>query len=268
MGGIISRGFRGRRQQPDVSGRLPPGQYLTTDFPVLSAGPTPRVDPATWSFAITGEVDQAKRWTWDEFRALPSETITVDIHCVTKWSKLDTVWEGVSVDTLLDGVETDGRLRDGVTATAATPRTCRWRISSTARPGWPSPTAASRWPRSMAARPGCWCRTSISGRARSGCAASRSRRATVPASGSRSATTITVTHGGNSDTRATRLAARQVVGRQSRDTARHDRAPRVGRLAGASPRPARRRPPHRRGWLSGAAVILDRLRPGRRAARR
>ncbi len=106
MGGIISRGFRGRRQQPDVSGRLPPGQYLTTDFPVLSAGPTPKVNLATWSFAITGEVDQTKRWSWEEFSALPTETFTVDIHCVTKWSKLDTTWTGVSVDTLLEGVET------------------------------------------------------------------------------------------------------------------------------------------------------------------
>jgi DMSO/TMAO reductase YedYZ molybdopterin-dependent catalytic subunit len=108
MGGIISRGFRGRRQQPDVGGRLPPGQYLTTDFPVLSAGPTPKVDLATWTFGITGEVEQVKRWTWEEFKALPTETFTVDIHCVTKWSKLDTVWTGVSVDTLLDGVETSG----------------------------------------------------------------------------------------------------------------------------------------------------------------
>jgi DMSO/TMAO reductase YedYZ molybdopterin-dependent catalytic subunit len=87
---------------------VPPGQYLTPDFPVLSAGPTPRTPLAQWDFSIRGAVQPARRWTWDEFRALPSETVTVDIHCVTKWSKLDTVWEGVSVDTLLDGVETDG----------------------------------------------------------------------------------------------------------------------------------------------------------------
>ena len=71
MGGIISRGFRGRRQDPDVSGRLPPGQYLTTDFPVLSAGPTPRPDLTNWSFAITGEAEPVRRWTWEEFNALP-----------------------------------------------------------------------------------------------------------------------------------------------------------------------------------------------------
>ena len=106
MGGIISRGFRGRRQQSDVSGRLPPGQYLTTDFPVLSAGPTPKVNLDSWSFAISGEAEPAKRWTWEEFNALPTETFTVDIHCVTKWSKLDTTWTGVSVDTLLEGVDT------------------------------------------------------------------------------------------------------------------------------------------------------------------
>jgi DMSO/TMAO reductase YedYZ molybdopterin-dependent catalytic subunit len=108
-GNFISRGFRGRRREDAaVAGRVPPGQYLTPDFPVLSAGPTPRTPLAQWDFAIRGAVQPSRRWTWDEFRALPSETITVDIHCVTKWSKLDTVWEGVSVDTLLDGVEMDG----------------------------------------------------------------------------------------------------------------------------------------------------------------
>jgi DMSO/TMAO reductase YedYZ molybdopterin-dependent catalytic subunit len=108
MGGFISRGFRGRRREdPAVAGRIPPGQYLTDGFPVLSAGPTPRVDAAAWDFAIRGAVDAPRRWTWAEFRALPSETVTKDIHCVTKWSKLDTVWEGVSLDVLLDGLATD-----------------------------------------------------------------------------------------------------------------------------------------------------------------
>jgi len=103
---FISRGFRGQPHNEAAAGRLPPGQYLVNDFPVLSAGPTPRTSLSEWSFSITGEVDEPKRWTWDEFRALPTETLTRDIHCVTKWSKLDTVWQGVSVDTLLDGVET------------------------------------------------------------------------------------------------------------------------------------------------------------------
>ena len=103
----ISRGFSGRRADVDPS-RLPPGQYLTRDFPVLSAGPTPRMPLESWTFAIEGEVDQPRSWTWEELTGLEAEEVTVDIHCVTKWSKLDTVWEGVAVDTLLDGVETDG----------------------------------------------------------------------------------------------------------------------------------------------------------------
>jgi DMSO/TMAO reductase YedYZ molybdopterin-dependent catalytic subunit len=78
---------------------------VTGDFPVLSAGPTPRTRLAQWSFAIRGELDALLTWTWDELHALPSETFTVDIHCVTKWSKLDTSWTGVSLDTLLAGVE-------------------------------------------------------------------------------------------------------------------------------------------------------------------
>jgi DMSO/TMAO reductase YedYZ molybdopterin-dependent catalytic subunit len=103
---FISRAFRGRPRDQATAGHLPPGQYLVRDFPVLSAGPTPRTPLSDWTFSITGEVDKPKRWTWEEFRKLPSETITQDIHCVTKWSKLDTMWEGVSVDTLLEGVDT------------------------------------------------------------------------------------------------------------------------------------------------------------------
>src|SRR3989441_7209328 len=102
----ISRGFFGRRRDTEQSERLPPGQYLVEDFPVLTVGPTPRTPLGGWSFAIEGAVDEPRKWTWEEFRALPSETTTTDIHCVTKWSKLDTVWEGVSVDTLLEGVGT------------------------------------------------------------------------------------------------------------------------------------------------------------------
>jgi DMSO/TMAO reductase YedYZ molybdopterin-dependent catalytic subunit len=103
---LISRGFRGRREGADPS-RLPPGQYETRDFPVLSAGPTPRTPLPEWTLTIDGAVDEEARWSWEELRALPSETVTVDIHCVTKWSKLDTTWTGVSVDTLLDGVVTE-----------------------------------------------------------------------------------------------------------------------------------------------------------------
>jgi DMSO/TMAO reductase YedYZ molybdopterin-dependent catalytic subunit len=105
----VSRGFRGRRTGESDSGRVPPGQYVTPDFPVLSAGPTPRTPLEAWSFEIRGEVDEPRSWTWDQFTTLPSERITVDIHCVTKWSKLDTAWRGVSLDTLLDGVGTSAQ---------------------------------------------------------------------------------------------------------------------------------------------------------------
>jgi DMSO/TMAO reductase YedYZ molybdopterin-dependent catalytic subunit len=102
---LISRGFGGRRRDTERSDRLPPGQYSVTDFPVLSAGPTPHTPVSEWSFSIRGAGQPARSWTWDEFRELPTETVTRDIHCVTKWTKLDTVWEGVSVDTLLDGMD-------------------------------------------------------------------------------------------------------------------------------------------------------------------
>jgi DMSO/TMAO reductase YedYZ molybdopterin-dependent catalytic subunit len=103
----ISRGFGGRRRDDADPSRIPPGQYLERGFPVLSAGPTPRTPLDEWTFAIEGAVDAARSWSWEEFTALPAEEITVDIHCVTKWSKLDTSWRGVSVDTLLEGVDTE-----------------------------------------------------------------------------------------------------------------------------------------------------------------
>ena len=102
-----SRGFRGRRREEARSGRLPPGQYLTDDFPVLSAGPTPHTPLEEWSFSVAGSVREPRTWSWEEFRALPSEMVTCDIHCVTKWSKVDTVWEGVPVDGLLEEIEHD-----------------------------------------------------------------------------------------------------------------------------------------------------------------
>ena len=101
--GIISRGFGGRRRE-SVPG-LPPGQYLTHDFPVLSAGPTPRIPLDRWRFTVTTETGERTSWNWTEFQALPAEDVTVDIHCVTKWSKLGTTWRGVSLDTLLENVE-------------------------------------------------------------------------------------------------------------------------------------------------------------------
>jgi DMSO/TMAO reductase YedYZ molybdopterin-dependent catalytic subunit len=103
----VSRGFRGRRKVPaELSGRVPPGQYLTEDFPVLSAGPTPRARLDDWTFSIRRAGVAERSWTWQELLDLPSERVTVDIHCVTRWSKLDTRWRGVSLDALLpEGAE-------------------------------------------------------------------------------------------------------------------------------------------------------------------
>ena len=104
--GFVTRGFRGRPHEDLEPGRLPPGQYVTLDYPVLSAGPTPIVPMDQWRLMISGDVDKPRELTWVEFTSLPSEDVTVDIHCVTKWSKLDTRWRGVSVDTLLQDVRT------------------------------------------------------------------------------------------------------------------------------------------------------------------
>jgi DMSO/TMAO reductase YedYZ molybdopterin-dependent catalytic subunit len=103
----VSRGFFGRRRTGVDPSRIPPGQYLVDDFPVLSAGPTPYTSLDEWTFSITGLLDEPVSWSWEEFLALPNEHFQTDIHCVTKWSKLDTAWTGVSVDTLLEGVETE-----------------------------------------------------------------------------------------------------------------------------------------------------------------
>ncbi len=104
-GNFISRGFRSRRTDPAIAARIPPGQHLVTDFPVLSAGTTPHTRLDQWDLQVSGPL--SSRWTWAEFQALPREDFTVDIHCVTKWSKLDTHWTGVSLDTLLGDVGND-----------------------------------------------------------------------------------------------------------------------------------------------------------------
>jgi len=103
--GIVSRGFSGKRKPAGTN--LPPGQYLTADFPVLSATPTPQIPLDRWELTITENGKVLQRWDWTAFRALTAETITTDIHCVTRWSKLGTRWEGVSIDTLLAGVQSD-----------------------------------------------------------------------------------------------------------------------------------------------------------------
>lgn len=106
---FISRGFVGKRRAPKAAqaNRVPPGQYVTQDFPVLSAGPTPRVDLSKWTFTLDGLVRAPVTFSWQEFLQLPWREYEVDIHCVTKWTKLDTKWRGVSFDTLLEQVELD-----------------------------------------------------------------------------------------------------------------------------------------------------------------
>jgi DMSO/TMAO reductase YedYZ molybdopterin-dependent catalytic subunit len=109
MNGFVSRGFQRRRRPPEeLADRLPPGQYVEQGYPVLTAGPTPQVDTDEWTFRIDGMVGHEREWTWEEFEALPFETVPCDIHCVTKWSKLGTNFGGVSVDVLLQGVEPQG----------------------------------------------------------------------------------------------------------------------------------------------------------------
>jgi DMSO/TMAO reductase YedYZ molybdopterin-dependent catalytic subunit len=102
--GVTTRGFHGR--EAASAHKLPPGQYETHGFPVLSAGPTPRIPLDRWQFTITTEQGKKHSWSWPQFLSLPQEEVRVDIHCVTKWSKFDTVWQGVAVDTLLRNVET------------------------------------------------------------------------------------------------------------------------------------------------------------------
>lgn len=99
----FSPGFRGRTHA--FEGRLPPGQYPTESFPVLSAGPTPRVPMEDWSLTVTSETGESRTWSWDEMMALPQQHPTVDIHCVTRWSKFGTRWSGVVLDTFLEQVE-------------------------------------------------------------------------------------------------------------------------------------------------------------------
>jgi len=96
--------FHRREEEERIQkeGRLPPGQALTQKFPVLHYGPVPPFNPATWDFRVGGEVEEEVRWTWDEFNHLPRTNLVMDIHCVTRWSKFDTAWEGVSLRALVD----------------------------------------------------------------------------------------------------------------------------------------------------------------------
>ena len=98
---MATRGFGGRRPDASTAARLPPGQHETHDFPVLSKGPSPRIDLAAWRFTLSDGPRPLKRWSWAEFEALPRTRWRGDIHCVTTWSKFDTEWEGVTINDLL-----------------------------------------------------------------------------------------------------------------------------------------------------------------------
>jgi DMSO/TMAO reductase YedYZ molybdopterin-dependent catalytic subunit len=104
---VFSRGFTGRRRESSPD--LPPGQYLTEDFPVLSAGPTPRIAAADWTFSVENENGELITWNWDQFQALGAEDVATDIHCVTRWSKLGTSWRGVSLDKVFEKVESTNK---------------------------------------------------------------------------------------------------------------------------------------------------------------
>lgn len=101
---MISNPFHRKEDEKRVSkeGRLPPGQSLTLKFPVLHYGPVPRVDLNAWDFRVWGDVEQEVRWNWEEFNRLPRTRLEMDIHCVTRWSMFDTIWEGVAVRTLVE----------------------------------------------------------------------------------------------------------------------------------------------------------------------
>ena len=199
---MTTRGFSGRRPSDDVARRLPPGQYETKDFPVLAKGPTPRVDLATWRFTINDGPRPLASWTWAEFEALPQTTWRGDIHCVTKWSKLDTTWSGVTIDDLLQaaGIAPPTRFSAGANRTTTTTPTSRLPIWSAARRWSRRASPARRSRPSMAGRQDFSFRISISGRARSGSRACASPHATRRGSGSCAAITCTVIPGASSAT--------------------------------------------------------------------
>jgi DMSO/TMAO reductase YedYZ molybdopterin-dependent catalytic subunit len=108
---MFERLFGDRRPDPAVAERVPPGQYLTEKFPVLHYGSVPRTDLSTWDFRVYGLVDSPVTFSWEQFKALPRKQVATDIHCVTRWTKLDTAWEGVAIQTILDlaGIRPEAR---------------------------------------------------------------------------------------------------------------------------------------------------------------
>ena len=165
----ITRGFLGKRR-PERPDRLPPGQYDTgSGWPTLTAEATPNLDVEKWSMSVDGLVDSPQTWSWREMHALPGSTYFGDIHCVTTWSKFDTTFTGVSVDTLLEAARPRPEAKF-VMAHSTTGYTTNLPLEDV--------TGGKAWvvwefdgkplPRGTAARCGCWCRTSTSGSPRSG----------------------------------------------------------------------------------------------------
>jgi DMSO/TMAO reductase YedYZ molybdopterin-dependent catalytic subunit len=99
---MFERLFGNTATDPAIAARIPPGQYRTEKFPVLHYGSVPRADLSTWDFKVYGEVDNPFTLTWGEFQQLPRKQVDTDIHCVTRWSKLDTTWEGVPIQAVLE----------------------------------------------------------------------------------------------------------------------------------------------------------------------
>ncbi len=188
----------GKTARPDQQ-RLPPGQHLTRDWPVLDLGLTPQISRERWRLDVYGAVEHPIFWDFAEFTAQHQTKFVSDIHCVTTWSRYDNQWEGLSTRDLLDACRPREAARhvvlhshDGYTTTS------RWRISPPRTPCSRIAGPARRWIGSMAARCGWWCRISISGKARNGCSASNSSRRMRRAIGRSAAITTAAIHGRNS----------------------------------------------------------------------
>jgi len=188
---MFERLFGNRDQDPAVAGRIPPGQYRTEKFPVLHYGSVPHTDLATWDFKVWGEVDSPFTLTWDQFKALPRKTVNTDIHCVTRWTKLDTTWEGVPIQTILEMA--------GVRPSAS-------HVVSHAEQGYTANVPASLSSSNTAIPSGFSCPRSISGRAASGSADSSSSITISSASGSATGITTTLTRGRKSGSASSRYA--------------------------------------------------------------
>lgn len=102
---MVFNAFRRAERDQSIAQRIPPGQSLTRDFPVLHYGPTPNVNVQTWNLQVYGLVERTFDVNWTEFRSFPRKSVTLDIHCVTRWSKLDTAWEGADAQELLRHVQ-------------------------------------------------------------------------------------------------------------------------------------------------------------------